>query len=400
MDLLKSGEKRHISLEMRLLTLCSSFHPEEEEQKKIRRLVHRPIDWEVFHQLALKNRVYPPVYRNLKKSGSPWINEAVMNSLETQCKGNQLYSLLLASELFRVTEGLNKIGISVIAFKGPLLSLAIYQDISMRVSRDLDLLAAPEDIPVIDEFLRESGFERTFGMGPLSFRKNRLLQKTFHHETYQSSNGIQLELHWRLLEDSGHIAGKSLGKDKQEISLFGKRIYGLKNEENFIYLIIHGSKHAWKRLRWLCDIYELMKARTLDWNSVVNKAEELGVAYLLEQTLLLLHRLYHYPREAELELKPRDKRIAGYLARKALLFLCSSDDTPEIYGHALYYEYKKYMLVWNRGSLRKLSYIAGHFVPKREDLQKKEFRDRFFFLYYLWRLLQILSRPFQRKEIV
>ena len=381
-----------IPLELRLLILCAKYNITEEQQREIIKLMQRPVNWEVFYQMVVKNRVYPLVYKNLKKLKTSKLDEQVLTRLEKDYKKNQLWALLLTQELFKVMELLKQRNIKAISIKGPSLAMSIYQEVSLRVSSDLDILVNPSDIVETDRVLMEMGYEKDNIIKHLSLKQTKLLIKTFHHFTYSNPSGIQLELHWRLSNDYYNVPFEEIWNNKSEITMFGKNLNVLSEEENLVYLILHGSKHAWKRLRWLCDIYEIMKNKALNWDYILKRSEGLGVLHLLEQTLILLKALFHYQVQLHPMLSKNDRTIATRLAAMSLPFLSSLDDEPERYGHPLYKEYKKYMLVWYKGVDRKLRFLASHFTPNTDDFQSTKLQDKFFILYYLLRLVKILNR--------
>ena len=43
-------------------------------------------------------------------------------------------------------------------------------------------------------------------------------------------------------------------------------------EELLIILCVHGSKHAWERLKWVVDVAELLRSQRLNWKRVFSTA--------------------------------------------------------------------------------------------------------------------------------
>jgi hypothetical protein len=384
--------KAILPIEMRLLILCSVQDVSEEQKKIIGRLLQRPVDWDSFYQMAIKNRVYPIVYKNLKRFAIENMDRYILKELEDDYKKSHFDAFLQTNELIKVMELLKKQDIEIIAIKGPPLAFYLYHDISMRASRDLDILASPSDITRIDKFLLEAGYTKDCNAKQLSIKQETLLIKNFHHFSYRNDLGIQLELHWRLLGNNYDIPFEDLLPRKSEIVLFGKSLPVLSKEDNLIYLILHGSGHAWKRLRWICDIYEMVKNNALDWNIILQRAKELEMLHLLEQTMILLKILFRYKATINPILTKHDRRIANELAALSIPFITGLDDVPEIYGHSLYGNYKKYMLKWNTGADKKIHYFVSHLIPNAEDFQELKLQDSCFFLYYLLHFYKLLKR--------
>ena len=56
----------------------------------------------------------------------------------------------------------------------------------------------------------------------------------------------------------------SYGVRKRISSLTSYPIYFLGREDLFLFLVSHGARHGWSRLRWLTDIDRLLK-QELNW---------------------------------------------------------------------------------------------------------------------------------------
>ena len=382
--------KRKISQELRLLTLCAGYITPE-QKKQIIKLMQRQISWDIFYEMAVKNGLYPIVYRNLKKLYPCGMDEQILARLEENYKINQLGSLLLTNELIRVTELLRQHDIKAINIKGPVLAMTVYQDISMRVSRDIDILVHPGDLAGVERILTEAGYTKD-GAVKLTPRQEKLYRKMYHHDSYHHRNGIQLEVHWRLSGDYYNIAFEELWENRREIKLFGKQFQILREEENLIYLVYHGSRHAFKRLKWLCDLYYLMKNNSLDWDYIIKRADQLGMIHMLQQVLLLLAVLFGFRLQRQIPLTRKERRAAKRLALRALPFINSRYDGEEAFEPALKSCYKRYLLLWHIGLKEKVHYIRKHFMPTIEVFQTITVKDKYFVLYYIYRFIGILRR--------
>ena len=59
-----------------------------------------------------------------------------------------------------------------------------------------------------------------------------------------------------------------------------------------LLLVVHGTKHGWSRLGWLCDITELLRAYPgLEWQRVMDHASCRGGARMLGLSLYLAHQV-------------------------------------------------------------------------------------------------------------
>ncbi|WP_217582298.1 nucleotidyltransferase family protein, partial [Lysinibacillus sp. GbtcB16] len=79
---------------------------------------------------------------------------------------------------------------------------------------------------------------------------------------------IKIEIHWRLHPGPGKEPSfEALWERKRTSTLTSESIYQLGREDLFLFLISHGARHGWSRLRWLLDINQMVK-QGLDWKEV------------------------------------------------------------------------------------------------------------------------------------
>src|SRR5690606_12144947 len=60
-----------------------------------------------------------------------------------------------------------------------------------------------------------------------------------------------------------------------------------------IYLCLHGSRHGWERLGWICDVNELINSTPdIDWESIMSEAERIGCRKVLGLSIYLVRELF------------------------------------------------------------------------------------------------------------
>jgi len=177
----------------------------------------------------------------------------------------QLRNLKVSALQQNVTELIVKQGIEVIPFKGPLLSSQLYGSANYRWSSDVDILINDYDLWRADHILKENGYKPIGPDFELSERQFNYLKKRISTFNYLKDS-ICVELQWRFF--SGHhtypIPITELFARSQKIPFHSLIVNGLKDDDLFLYLCIHGSFHKYKRLFWLSDIYLLLKKTSND----------------------------------------------------------------------------------------------------------------------------------------
>ena len=256
----------------------------------------KDIDWDHFLQLAMYHRVYPTVYLKLKKLESGIIPPFVIQTLYQEYKINTYQMLKLSGEMENISELFMENNIRSLFLKGPVLALDLYGDVSFRTSKDLDILISINDLDKVEECLLKFGYERQEVVLP-PFWKMRTKDLTYYHPQKR----IFLEIHWRLHSNSiNEPSFEELWKRKRIMHLTSYPVHFPGREDLFLYLIAHGARHGWFRLRWLLDIHQILNNQmNAEGNSITLKKYHYrhmvwGISYL-GQALILASMLFHTP---------------------------------------------------------------------------------------------------------
>ena len=185
---------------MRLILSCCKGTCTEAELTGMREGASGFAQWDSFLRLAIKNRVFPTVCRNLALLGDA-ADPKTLRLLQAKREQNRLAVLKLMAELVRVTERLDREGIRSISLKGPALGLSLYGDLSLRTSKDLDLLVDRRDVEAAERVLLDMGYRRGRETKSLTARQRRYILKR--------------EPPFRLCRRRGDRGGTSLAVQRQ-----------------------------------------------------------------------------------------------------------------------------------------------------------------------------------------
>jgi hypothetical protein len=378
-------ETEAFSNEMQLLFLCSIKDLSTEQEEKIRKIIKAGINWELFLQIVKKHRIYMLVYNNLTKIKIVDVDERALKTLQQINQQKVMQSVKLAGELVRLVRLLNNNGIRALSLKGPLLAREIYGDIAFRYSKDLDIIIAEQDLEKTDKLLLANGFKNADMEINLSPKQKAHIIKTNHHFVYQKPGGIIIELHWRDNSESTKFQFDKLWFKRRELILSGQSINVLSAEDEFIYLLIHGAIHGYTRLRWLCDIAEIIKKDQLSWNEIINKATGMNIMEVLVQTVILCESLLSVNIPEALKAPLAGNKLGKKMAIKAIPLIIETDEDAFLPGQPLNMHLRKYTLLRSKGIKSKLNYLIARFYPGLIDYETIDFSDRFFFMYYITR---------------
>jgi hypothetical protein len=261
----------------------------------VERSIPAQLDWDAFLSLARKHRVAVLVATLLRQSRQ--VPPHIRRALHEAAVRNQQRCLFLVSELGRVVARLEKGGVELMTFKGPVLSWKAHGDVALRQAGDLDLLVPPARVDAADGLLSELGYQRTVP-GPLTaVQAFRYRARCPHYTYFNSQQQSMIELHWRLMSNPALLP---LGFEE----LYGRReIVCLGNfalptfceADSFLHLCVHGAQHAWAFLSWIYDVAVLQGSGTLDWPQIISTARRFGVERLVAQGSALCDRLLETP---------------------------------------------------------------------------------------------------------
>ena len=351
------------------------------------------IDWKLFYRQVNKHRVFPVVYKNMRTFCSGQIENSVMTFLKNKSNQNIGHSLKLSSELVRIVGILNEQEIPVLTLKGPLLSLALYGDMNIRVSNDLDLMINLSDLQRTDRLLIEAGYRRVRPSEILTGKQRDIFLKNNHHYAYSNDLNVHIELHWKFDFIGFNTAFSKTWEDRRTLLVNRTQFNLMSAEEEFLYYVFHGAKHGWNRLRWLSDVAEMIGSNNYNWDIIIKRAGQLKMLHMLAQAMVLCRDLMDTAVPGVLSHVVDDNLRGRKLAFMAIPIILDTIESHQ--GRNL----KKYSFFLMKGFSPKMKYVMMHFDPLQEDIQSVKVSDKVFFVYYLVRPFNWFKRRFLKKHI-
>lgn len=371
-----------LSEEMSFLLLLLQEAPPIDEDT-VRRYA-QALDWEAFMELALHHRVYPAVYLKLNSHASV-VPAGILETLRYHHHVNTFKMLELTKEMGRISGALAEADIRAIQLKGPVLAIQLYGDLSLRTSKDLDILIDPDDIERAEATMAKLGYEATDKHDSDPNWKRKYHHLSFSHKERRA----EVEIHWRLNPNPVEMLSfRQLWERKEAVPVAGLSFYSLGKEDLLYYLTDHGARHAWFRLRWLIDIVRLVpRIRAEETDLYLKKhggREVAGQAFLLASALL----------RADIPaplLQMTSGKKARRLAQDAMFFISRIVKLNPVPEKSAVWPYVKYTLSLMTPK-QKWMYVLKHLEPNVEDRQQLPLSKPFHFLYFplrpilwLWR---------------
>ena len=198
-----------------------------------------------------------------------------------------------------------------------------------------------------------------------------------------------LELRWRL-ELTQPRFRHDLGMDwvwprRRSALLAGATVPNMNPEVAMLVLCMHGCKHVWSRLIWVCDVAQSLAAYPdLDWKEVQREAKQSGLWRSLALGVLLAHGIAGAPVPPDILRCFQNDRSARTLAEHIQEHMFDSPgSTPKSRV-----PYSVQLLGFS--DRLKLLLSFNFMRPNERDRALLPLPKSLYFLYYLLRPLRIL----------
>lgn len=369
--------------EHELLLLCAHRGDAADVRGRVAELARAGNDWHYLFLLARRHALLPLLYRSLEGVGG--VPGDFRARLREEFRKNATRNTLLAGEMARLARTFEAEGVPVLAYKGPALAQAAFGDITLRRFVDLDVIVRRRDARRAGELLRSLGYSKPEG---LTESHEEFLLRRQHNLAYAGEGGrMTVELHWEVAP--AHFAALPVGEGVWErataVKLFGADVRCPSPEDLLLALAVHGTKHLWEKLAWVCDVAALVNSRAdFDWHYVRGRAREARV----ERMLYLALRLARGLAGARLPEGPAagtDERILSGLAKEVTAAVFSSTE-PEPAGFVRNVRFN----LRARDRLKgRLDYLRFVLTPTDGDLASVSLPAGMSFAYYLLRPLRL-----------
>jgi Uncharacterised nucleotidyltransferase len=260
-----------------MLLQCVRSYIDPVEAERTVGLARQDLDWEYVIQAALSHKVLPIVYHSLHTFCVNAVPNLIMHQLRERYQSNARRNLFLASELLKLVKLFESGGISAISFKGPVLAVYAYGNLSLRQQCDLDILVRKRDIFTAKRVLLSNGYRLSREM---TVKQERAHLQSHHAFVFLPKSSLySVDLHWAIAQPhhANALNKEMLWERVESVSIGGNSIVTFRPEEMMLILSMHGSKHWWQQLGWICDIGQLVRSRPdLDWKRVVREADKAG----------------------------------------------------------------------------------------------------------------------------
>jgi hypothetical protein len=372
-----------------LLLWCARTCTDTERADRLRALAAKGIDWDYLFCIAHPHGLMPLLHRRLNAVCPEAIPPNAAKRMNDYFQANTRRNLFLIAQLLDLLNILKANGISAVPYKGPVLAAFIYGDLAFRQFTDLDIFVHRRDVLRAKQLLISLGYQPQYRLS--AAQEAAYLASQCELLLSLDDGKVAVELQWQI---APKYFGLSLDVDRLwerlvPVPFAETTVCSFSPEDLLLILCIHGYKHYWDRLDWICDVAGLVRIhREMDWNLVMNQAVMLRAERILFLGLWLAGDLPGAVLPKEILQRMRAdaevKRLAAWVC--ARLFGESSRPRGAI-------PLLRFRLKARERLLDKIRYCVGRaMTPTPEDWASLRLPDFLFPLYYPLRPIRLARK--------
>ena len=246
---------------------------------------------------AERHKVSRLLYRGFKAYPG-LLSDVGSEELKRRAMVSQLRAERLIHMWQNVIAEVNRTGNQLLSFKGPALSLQLFDNPFAREYHDLDFFLVYSELGEVLSVFRSFGFTGFGNLGSVSdILPDQQLDcwKNRNHLPMKHTNtGVLVELHFQASRSfSGLYPVPTTERFQRAEALQYRDLEFLSpnREDHAVYLFTHGAMHAWACLRWIFDVAIVLDRKGIDWDRFRDDIECYGLRRVCEFSIKLINSL-------------------------------------------------------------------------------------------------------------
>jgi len=276
-------------VEFRLLLACSRIHA---DRGLIQSLAGQTKDWGKVVRYAQWHGLTQQLCQKMEDTSRP-LASPVSELVKSNTRQIAQQNLRLTVELLRVMRALVAETIPAIPYKGPVLAATTYGNLAMRGFCDLDILMSEKDVRRALKIMPELGYRAEYSLTPA--QEARYLRSTCEYNFLHESSQARVEIHWQVIPPRFGLIFEfdRLWSRTTFVTIGSSQLPILSPEDALLVLSVHGFKHLWECLKWVCDVANLLSTpEELDWTYIVREADRMGAMRIVLVAVSLANQIF------------------------------------------------------------------------------------------------------------
>jgi hypothetical protein len=335
----KSRSSSAVLPEAEIALCCARTWLDPQARARMAMLLEQPVDWPRLLRIAVRSGVMPLVASHLSADFADAVPPVVLSELRERFRANAARNVMLVGELSRLVTLLERSGIPVITYKGPLLAIAAYGSLALRSFSDLDILIRKQHVLQAKRLLVERGYRPSWAL--TSAQEAVFLDAQCEYNFVREDRRVWVEVHWEIIPRyfSFRLDPAQLWERSGRMVVAGASFRTLAPEDLFLILCVHGTKHCWERLEWISSLAEIVRRHGgLDWDRIVTQAAERGGSRMLNLSLRLASELMSVALPDSVREGVHGDRVAGLLAHQvSTRLLAGAEGSPSTFEEARFH---------------------------------------------------------------
>lgn len=355
--------------ELELLVCCARPVRGAKTVARMAELCALDLDWDFLYETAWAHGMLPLLYARLYAACASSVPVEAMLRLHAQFQENARRNLFLTSELHALLRIFSTHDLRALAYKGPSLASSVYGNLTLRQFCDIDILVPREDVRRAKSLLMARGYEPPSRM---KRAEERIFLRSECEEPFaRRESGHIVELQWAITSSdfSCPLTVEGLWGRRTQVDLIGTQVAAPRDEDLMLILCVHGAKHFWSRLEWICGVAEMTRPeRKLDWDEVLQTATKAGCRRMLFLGLHLAHQVLNaeLPLDIVREIEAETWAVSTSQQVQARLFRPEAGESADAFETV--WEKAGFPLQARERMRDKISYMVRRtIVPSRED---------------------------------
>ncbi|MDP2790125.1 MAG: nucleotidyltransferase family protein [Rectinemataceae bacterium] len=214
-----------------------------------------------FIALARQHKVSGTAYAGLGKAGIELSPEG-MRILAREARVSRATHSLLLRDWLEIVAAFKSKNIRALTIKGPASSIQLYGDPLTREFGDLDLLVDITDIDSILPLMAGTGYAPVDASALRPTSANGPLMQKSHHVVFgKAGRPFHIEIHGKTWQEDKQLYPVQTDElFERAVALGDGAEWGdsLDLADHTLFIIAHGTRHAWCLLHWLLDMAALL----------------------------------------------------------------------------------------------------------------------------------------------